>query len=431
MMNRKRAILLSLVVLVAAVAAGLFAYPEQKAAWFPWRQYTLGLDIAGGTSLTYIADLSAVAPENRAEAMEGLKDVIERRADIHGVKEPRVEIARQAGEWRLLVDIAGIKDANEAIRMIGDTPFLEFRRECTEEERQGIAADELCFVPTPLTGKYLERAELVFNEITREPMVLLAFDADGTNIFADLTRENLGRPLAIYLDGAPISIPVVQEVIPTGEAQITGQFTFHEARTLVRRLNEGALPVPIDLVSQRTIGATLGREALATGVRAGIIGLLAVAVFMMFFYRGAGACAALALCVYVLFALAIFKAIPVTLTLAGIAGFILSIGMAVDANILIFERTKEELRKGRQMQEALRNGFSRAWTSIRDANVTTIISAVILYTFATSIIRGFALTLLIGVLISMFSAVTVTRFFLASVVRESPRWWFGIRTSSK
>lgn len=426
---RGRAILFSIYILLVAGAAAVFAYPERPLPWFPWKEYSLGLDIAGGTSLTYRADLSAVSGRDQAEAMEGLRDVVERRVNLFGVKEPRVEAARQGGEWRLLVELAGIKDINEAIRLIGDTPFLEFRRECTDAERAAVPEGMPCFMPTPLTGKYLKRAEMTFHPTTGEPIVSLTFDAEGAKLFADLTRENLNKLLPIYLDGAPISVPTVREIIPSGQAQITGEFTIEEARMLARRLNEGALPVPIELVSQRTVGATLGQGALAASVRAGIIGFLAVAAFMLLFYRGAGLCAIAALGVYAALVLAIFKIIPVTLTLAGIAGFLLSVGMAVDANILIFERTKEELRRGRPMAEALREGFSRAWPSIRDSNVTTVITSVVLYTFATSIIKGFALTLLIGVLISMFSAITVTRFFLVSAVRQSPRWWFGVKTA--
>ncbi len=267
-----------------------------------------------------------------------------------------------------------------------------------------------------------------FNPTTGEPIVTLTFDSEGAKLFSDLTRENLNKILAIYLDGYPISMPVVREVIPSGEAQITGSFTIDEARKLARRLNEGALPVPIELVSQRSVGATLGQGALNLSVRAGIIGFIAIAAFMLLFYRAAGFCAILALCVYVAIVLSIFKIIPVTLTLAGIAGFILSVGMAVDANILIFERTKEELRKGREIINAIQEGFSRAWPSIRDSNVTTIITSIVLYTFATSIIKGFALTLLIGVIVSMFSAITVTRFFLLSMVGKSQRFWFGTKS---
>jgi preprotein translocase subunit SecD len=431
-MPKSRAIFLSLIILIFAGFAALFALPQKMTGWFPWRPYLFGLDIAGGTSLVYSADVSGIEPRLHLDAMEGLREVIERRVNIFGVSEPRVEVAKSGGEWRLLVELAGIKDVNEAIKMIGETPFLEFR----EEGESGN------FIPTELTGKYLARAEFAFDQRTYEPIVELQFNSEGAKLFGDITKRNIGKRVAIVLLCPPdcvedpasgkltdrvLTAPVVREVIPSGRAQISGGFTVTEARELARRLNQGALPVPITLVSQQTIGAILGEEALAKSVVAGLIGFALVAAFMMAFYRGSGAVAVVALCVYASLTLAIFKLIPVTLTLAGIAGFILSVGMAVDANILIFERTKEELRKGRDMAVALKEGFSRAWPSIRDSNITTIISSIVLYTFATSMLKGFALTLMIGVVISMFSSITVTRWFLLSTVRRSAGWWFGIK----
>ncbi len=260
--------------------------------------------------------------------------------------------------------------------------------------------------------------------------MLLQFNQEGAKLFGEITSRNVGKPVAIFLDGGPISVPTVENAITDGRAQITGQFTFDEAKLLARRLNEGALPVPITLISQRSVGAILGEEALQNSVRAGAIGFLLVSLFMILYYRLSGVIAVAALLVYTAFVLAIFKLIPVTLTLAGIAGFVLSVGMAVDANILIFERTKEELRKGKALVASLADGFSRAWPSIRDSNITTIITSIVLYTFATSIIKGFALTLLIGVLVSMFSAIFVTRQFLRAFVPSSERaarWWFGVK----
>jgi protein-export membrane protein SecD len=431
-MTKTRAIIISLAILIFAGTAAVFAYPQRVLEWFPWRPYSFGLDIAGGTSLIYIADVSDIDPALHSEAMDGLADVITRRVDIFGVLEPRIEVARSGEEWRLLVELAGIKDVREAIRMIGDTPFLEFREE--------IEAN--VFARTELTGRYLSRAEFGFDPQTREPVVNLQFNPEGARIFGEITERNVGERVAIVLLCPPdceqdpvtgelvdrtLTAPVVREAIPGGTAQISGGFTVNEARELARRLNQGALPVPISLASQRTVGATLGEWALAQSANAGIIGFALVAIIMILLYRGAGIIAVLALIVYVVIILALFKLIPVTLTLAGIAGFILSIGMAVDANILIFERTKEELRRGRTMAVALREGFSRAWPSIRDSNITTIISAIVLYTFAPSLIKGFALTLIIGVLVSMFSAIVVTRLFLASAVRGSAIWWFGVK----
>lgn len=433
-MKKTRIIIFSIAILLIAAAAAVFVHPQRVFDWLPWKPYSFGLDIAGGTSLIYIADVSAIEPQLHASAMDGLRDVIERRVNLFGVAEPRIEVARSGEEWRLLVDLAGVKDVGAAIRMIGETPFLEFR----EETADGM------FIATELTGRYLSRAEFAFDAYTREPVVDLQFNPEGARIFGEITERNVGRRVAIALLCPPdceidpvsgeqidrvLTAPVVREVIHGGMAQISGGFNVDEARELARRLNQGALPVPVTLASQRTIGATLGAEALNQSVQAGIIGLLLVAGFMALFYRGAGLVAVLALGVYLVIVLAIFKLIPVTLTLAGIAGFILSIGMAVDANILIFERTREELRRGREMAVALREGFSRAWPSIRDSNVTTIISAIILFIFATSMIQGFALTLIIGVLVSMFSAITVTRLFLLALVGRSSSWWFGVKGS--
>jgi len=241
------------------------------------------------------------------------------------------------------------------------------------------------------------------------------------NLFAQITKENVGKPLAIYLDGSAISVPNVKEEITSGKAQITGRFTAEEAKTLVSRLNSGALPIPIELISQQTVGASLGEEVLYKSIYAGIVGILAVAVFLLLWYRLLGFAAILALAIYASVVLMLFKLIPVTLTAAGIAGFILSVGVAVDANILIFERIKEELRsglpagrQGKTLQAAVPEGFSRAWTSIRDSNISTLITAAILYWFGSSVVKGFALTLGVGVLVSMFSAFTITRTFLAA-----------------
>ena len=240
----------------------------------------------------------------------------------------------------------------------------------------------------------------------------MEFNNEGQEIFAQLTRENIGKPLAIFLDGQPISIPVVREEIASGRAQITGNFTLKEAKLLVGRLNSGALPVPIQIIAQETVGASLGNEALEKGVRAGIFGIMTVILFLIFWYRLPGFLGALALGIYIGLVLMIFRLLPITLTTAGIAGFILSVGMAVDANILIFERFKEERRAGKGLESSLREGFSRAWSSIRDSNVSSLITCLILYWFGTSIVRGFALTLAIGILFSMFSAITITRVFL-------------------
>jgi protein-export membrane protein, SecD/SecF family len=246
-------------------------------------------------------------------------------------------------------------------------------------------------------------------------VVGLEFTKEGGELFAKITKEHIGEPLAVLLDGKVLSNPVIQGEITGGKAQITGTFTAEEAKALVRNLNYGALPVPITLASSQTIGASLGESALAAGRKVGVIGFLALSLFLILWYRLPGLVASVALVIYIIISLALFKMIPVTLTAAGIAGFILSIGMAVDANVLIFERTKEELKKGKSVSDSLHEGFSRAWLSIRDSNTASIITAVILFWLGTSAVKGFALTLGVGVLVSMFTAITLSRTFLFAI----------------
>lgn len=385
--------------------------------------FRLGLDLQGGTHLVYEADLSSIESGERQASMDGIRDVIERRVNLFGVTEPIVQINKVKDSYRLIVELPGVKDIHEAISMIGATPYLEFKEERTQQESEDILqkqqegdeealATDPYFKTTQLTGRFLKKAQLEFQQTTNQPIVTLEFNKEGGDIFAELTRNNIGKTLAIYLDGAPISIPRVQEEIPGGKAQITGNFTLEEAKQLAQRLNAGALPVPIILISQQSIGASLGQDSLAKSLKAAIIGLIVVALFMIVYYRVPGILAVIALAVYAILILAIFKLVPVTLTLAGIAGFILSVGMAVDANVLIFERIKEERKAGREPGFSIDEGFKRAWPSIRDGNISTIITALILFWFGTSIVKGFALTLFIGVLLSMFTAITFTRYLL-------------------
>ncbi len=388
---------------------------------FPFR---LGLDIQGGTHLTYQADVGGVAAADQAGAMAALRDVIERRVNLFGVAEPLVQVEQGSKDRRLIVELAGIKDIGAAIKLIGETPYLEFKEERPKEEHDAIiaaqkkgerAGDDPNFASTDLTGRYIKKADIDFDQTTFQPLVTLQLTAEGTKIFADLTKKNIGKQIAIFLDGVPISAPVVREAITGGRAQITGNFTPDSAKIFAGRLNAGALPVPIRLIAQQSVEASLGREALASTLMAGMIGFLAVAAFMMLWYRLPGVLAVAALGIYTAITLAIFKLIPVTVTLAGIAGFILSIGMAVDANILIFERLKEELRRGLVLDDAIREGFARAWTSIRDSNVSSLLTSAVLYWLGTSMVQGFALTLGIGILISMVSAISITRTFLFAV----------------
>ncbi|MBU4360485.1 protein translocase subunit SecD, partial [Patescibacteria group bacterium] len=509
-------------------------------------KFHLGLDLQGGTHLVYQADVSEIPSDDRASAVEGVRDVIERRVNAFGVAEPVVQTNKVGGEYRVIIELAGIKDVNSAIAMIGETPLLEFKEQDPnfQEELTPEQADELdefnkqtqsqaqdiltkvlqpganfaeyakeysqdpgsaekggdlgfvkrgMFVPefdqvifdkqaesgvypqlvqsqfgyhiinkletrgeaenlevhsshilfktkseqdylgetqwlrTDLSGKHLARAQVQFDPQTGEPEVGLEFNDEGKDLFAEITTRNVGKPVAIFLDGFAISIPTVNEPIREGNAVISGRFNIQEAKELVQRLNAGALPVPIEIISQQTVGASLGEESVDKSLIAGLIGLLAVAIFMILFYRLPGLLAILALAIYIAIVLTIFKITPVTLTLAGVAGFILSIGMAVDANVLIFERLKEELKNGRELSNAVEQGFKRAWTSIRDSNLSTLITCGILFWFGTSVIKGFALTLGIGILISMFSAIVITKTFLQNFNKTKSRWLFGVK----
>jgi len=414
----------------ALVNRNLNAEVKEQPKGFEKFPFRLGLDLSGGTHLVYRADVSKVAEAEVKDSMNSLRDVIERRVNIFGVSEPVVQVQNagfsNAGEERLIVDLPGVTDVTEAVKMIGQTPILEFKVEnpnknATQEIK--IGADGKLnpiqipnpYMATDLTGRYLKKATLEFDQTTGQPIVSLQFDDTGAKLFEQITRENVGKTVAIYLDGQPLSTPTVNEAISGGQAQITGSFNPVEAKTLVGRLNSGALPVPIELISTQTIGPSLGGDATNAGVKAAIIGFLAIALFIVLWYRLPGVIAVISLAIYGAIMLAIFKVVPVTLTAAGIAGFIISIGIAVDANVLIFERIKEELRSGGSISESVGHGFSRAWLSIRDSNTSSIITALILFWFGTPLIKGFALTFLIGVIVSMISAITFTRIFLASL----------------
>jgi preprotein translocase subunit SecD len=408
-MKRNPGLYLSLIVLVA-IAAAIFAYPKGfGAANQPWR---LGLDLVGGSHLVYRVDLSKVGSGDKDSVLNGLRDVIERRVNLFGVSEPQVFIASSGNEPELVVELAGIKDVQEAIKQIGATPLLDFR------EVQGNGTSTV-FTQTNLTGRYITGAQLNFNPTTQAPEVAITFNDEGAGIFERLTGANVGKPLAIFLDGQPIEIPTVEQKITGGKAVISGKFTIAQAQQLVQRFNAGALPAPITLVDQLTVSPSLGTNSLQKAIVAGLIGTLLVLIFMIIYYRLLGVFASLALIIYIALTLGIFKLMPIfTLSLAGIAGFIVTIGMAVDANILIFERIREELKKGLSKAAALEEGFRRAWPSIRDSNTSTVITAVILYFFTSSFVKGFALTLLLGVIVSMFSAITTTRLFLAVFMKD-------------
>lgn len=533
-MNHRKNFLFLIILLVAAYFAFAFVYPGPwTPSWLPERDFRYGLDLQGGASLIYQADLSGLPEAERADALEGVRDVIERRIDFFGIAEPRVAI--REGTQQLLVELPGIKDIDEALEMIGETPVLEFKElievETTEEDLEEIEAHnqsvrqqaeevlaqvlagedfaqlaqeysdcpssaeggrlgsfqfedmvpefseaafnleegevtselvetdfgyhiikqtrgeddegtieashilfatqqpqaDVFWQNTELTGRHLATARRSLDAMTGQAIVELEFNQEGSELFEEVTARNVGQPLAIFLDGfsiidttgdgkideSDLYAPIVQEKITGGKAVISGHMSAQEASDIASRLRSGALPVPIELVSQKTVGPTLGQESLEKSLYAAAWGLMAVILVMILYYRFPGFLASIALILFVIFLLALFKIIPqITLTMAGIGGAILSIGMAVDANVLIFERMKEELKEGRSLDHSVESGFQRAWPSIRDGNVTTLGIAAIMWLFGTGFIRGFAMILGLGVLLSLFSAIFVTHLLL-------------------
>lgn len=528
-------------VVLLALISGLIAYPKLVSFVPPVERFlaqaevNLGLDLQGGIHLEYAADTSEVDASKRDDALQAAVDVIERRVNAFGVGEPVVQLSRSGDESRIIVELPGVKDIEEAKSMIRETPFLEFRELAGPEAEEQITTanaqseeaagkilenalsgldfaelaktwsqdpgskdnggeydfvkkgyyvpefDAVTFDPgfqkgavwpslvetsfgwhilkkidergegddrevkiahilfpkysieqfpnlqfkaTGLSGKNLKNVFVDYqSQGIGSPQISLQFDDEGTKLFADITARNIGKPVAILIDGEVVSQPTVQAEIRDGQAVITGNFTLPEANALVKRFNEGALPVPITLDAQQSVDASLGKSALDKSVTAGIYGLAAVSVFMLLFYRFLGFIAVLALLLYsamllALFKLSIFTPFPITLTLAGIAGFVLSIGIAVDANVLIFERTREELSFGKSMRKALHEGFRRAWPSIRDGHLSTIITTVILIGMGTGFVKGFALILALGVLLSLFTAVVLVRIMVDFLFAE-------------
>lgn len=424
------------VIIIVAVLCGWLWKGETLFKGGVKKDFVLGLDLAGGAALTYSIDTKSL-PEgtNVNDSVDALRDVIERRVNLFGVREPTVNTSysRLASEWRLVVELPGVADIDQAAKLIGETPVLEFRTQ--KKDTKPLTASSTLgdlissYEKTELTGTYLKKAALVFDKTTNRPMVELTFDDTGAKLFAQITKNNIGKQVSIFLDGVPISSPTVNEEITLGKAVITGSFTTLEARTMVGRLNSGALPVPITLVGKTVVQPALGEKAIASGKKSAVVGFALIVLFMILWYRLPGIMASLALVSYLAIMLTLFKLIPVTLTASGIAGLIISLGLAVDANVLTFERMKEEINKGKGLKDGVETGFIRAWTSIRDSHIAAIIVAVILFWLGTSIVKGFAFTFFLGAVVSLFSAQVVTRVFLRAIVIEKAgkvgRFLFG------
>jgi preprotein translocase subunit SecD len=430
-------LLLFLVVLLAFCLWAIFPIDGNRLG----RQgLSLGLDLRGGSYIAYQADLSKRDPSQTAEAaMSGVLQKIERRINAYGIAEP---IIQQQGDDRILVQLPGVKDVDAAIKAIGQVAELDFREQKLAADGKpeldstgqqvwakavGTGTDSK---EKPLTGKYLKpNAQVVLEHQTNKPEVAFEWNEEGTILFEQITKKNLQKPLGIFLDNTIISAPTVQSVIKQ-KGVITG-LTLEEAKRLAIQLNSGSLDLPLKIVQQQDIDATLGADSIQKSLIAAGIGSILIILFMLLYYRIPGLIACIALAMYGVVLLAIFKLVPITLTLPGIAAFIVSLGMAVDANVLIFERMKEELHAGRTLHAAVEAGFDRAWLAIRDSNVTTFIACIILFwfggAFGAFMVRGFALTLFIGVALSMFSAITVSRLLLRIVVRMiSNRWMYGV-----
>ena len=383
----------------------------------------LGLDLAGGSQLTFEADMSKIPADKQSTALDAVRNVIEKRVNLFGVSEPTVQTSQFNGKDRIIVDLPGVTDTEQAVSLIGKTAQLQFFEE-QEIPATKTASASSQLVPTDLTGADLQSAQVQFDSQTGKPAVGLQFTNDGGKKFADLTGKNVGKPLYIVLDNQIVSAPTVSEQISGGQAQITGSFTTDEAKQLAIQLNAGALPVPVTLVSENSVGATLGSQSINQSITAGIIGVTMVCLFMVAAYGWFGAVADLGIFIFGVVTIALYKLIPVTLTLPGIAGFMLSVGMAVDSNILIFERFKEERLK-RDFHQALEVSFGRAWNSIRDAYAATLITCFVLanpldwsFLNTSGPIRGFAITLALGIFIALFSGIFVSRNLLRVIIKE-------------
>lgn len=388
---------------------------------FKYKELKYGLDLAGGSSLLFNIDTSSTSSDNLDNALESLKSNIERRINLFGVSETSVQVNKQQDSYRLQVDLPGVEDINDAISLIGTTAQLSFKGEVdiAPEATATATIYDLFSKDTGINGSHLKQASVQINSNNSQPEVSLEFNQEGAELFAKATKELVGKRIAIFIDDYPVTAPTVKEEITEGKASISGSFDTNSAKELAVQLNAGALPLSISLIQQSQVGATLGQDSLNKGIFAGIIGLILVALFMIGNYGKVGIIADISLLIYALITITLYRLIPVTLTFPGIVGFILSIGMAVDSNILVFERLKEETRAGKDKNVALENAFGRAWKSIKDANACTFIVGFILFNpfnwsflNTSGMIRGFAVTLVLGIIIGVFTSVFVTRNLL-------------------
>jgi len=404
------------VIVIVFLAALYVAFPFQK----PFLNYDLklGLDLVGGSYLVFEADTKGIDESKKTEALQSLRGVIESRVNLFGISEPNIQLSSFEQSDKIIVELPGIRDTQEAISLVGKTAQLIFLE--LNDEGNPVEAE--------LTGARLKSSRVDFDQVSGSPVVTLEFDEEGAELFARLTGRNIGKQVPIALDNQIISAPVVESEIRGGSAIIRGEFDLEEAKALSIQLNAGALPVPIELVSERTVGASLGAESIDKSIRAGTYGIILVFLFMIIFYGKLGLVADIGLIVFGVITFALYKIIPVVLTLPGIAGFILSVGMAVDSNILIFERFREEKRKGVNITYALETSFDRAWDSIKDANIATLVTAFILanplnwsFLHTSGPVRGFAITLALGIGVSLFTGIFVSRNLLRLIIRDKER----------
>lgn len=388
----------------------------------------LGLDLAGGSHLVFEADTAGISSSVKKDALDSLKSTIEQRVNFFGVSEPNIQLSSFGGKDRIIVELPGVKDTKSAVGLIGQTAKLEFREFIDPSQATASAIPTLENTgPTGLTGSDFEKAIPGFDTNISKPIVEFRIKSgDSAKKFGEVTTRLIGKPMAIFLDDFPISWPTVQSTI-TDSGQITGNFTVEGTKQLSKLLNAGALPVPVKLVEERTVGATLGADSVSKSVKAGLVGLSMVLLFMLLEYGRLGLVADVGLVIFGILTLALYKLIPVVLTLPGIAGFLLSVGMAVDSNILIFERFKEERLK-RPIPDALEVSFGRAWDSIRDANIATLFTAFILanpldleFLHTSGPVRGFAITLALGIGISLFTGIVVSRNLLRVFIKENKK----------